>query len=151
MAKQNFFSGVKMTAATVSAYYKNPAYPNFDHFVFQPMIDDGSAANDNFTLAAYAVDKYLKVLNNGNPLPVNELNNNYLGTKPNIQFANMKLDLTALADLYPAGVTSELRAYPPGGYYYQNGVETAYVLYVAETKHAENVVVTKPINPSPPF
>lgn len=152
MTKKNFFSGVKMSYDVVSTYYPvNQKHPNFDHFVFQPMIDDGTGTDDNFTLAAYAVGKDGTVLNNQNMLKTSELSSNFTGTKPNIQFANMHLDLTGLGILYPSGVTSDLQVYPPGGYYKQNGNETAYVSYVAETGTGTNLAITTAINPSPPY
>ncbi|HTD42299.1 MAG TPA: hypothetical protein VK671_16830 [Mucilaginibacter sp.] len=150
---KNFFSGVIMTHDVVSTYYPvNYRNPYFDHFVFQPMIDDGTGADDNFTLAAYAVNADGTVLNGQNMLETKEIETNpFPGTKPNTQFANMHLDLTALGILYPPGVKSDLYVYPPGGYYRQNGVETAYVQYVAETGTGTEVVINTKINPSPPY
>ncbi len=152
MSKKNYFSGVKMAHDVVSTYYPvNHKNPYFDHFVFQPMIDDGNSADDNFTLAAYAADADGTVLNGQNMLETTELTGNFTGTKSNIQFANMHLDLKALGILYPPGMTGDLHVYPPGGYYKQNGNETAYVLYIAETGAGTGVVINTPVNPSPPY
>jgi len=159
MDKYNFFSGIRMPSTLVSQYYppqKNSPNALFDHFVFQPMLDDGSKSDDNFTLAVYAVDVNLKVLNNGEQLkPTTELNDNIQGTKPNIQFANMKLFLPALGIIYPNGVNLDLKVYPPGGYYWQNGKETAYVLYIANAGDGDGNGTegnpTVPVNPSPPY
>ena len=152
MPPENIFYGIIMTYDTVFTYYKNPAHKKFHHFVFQPMIDDVEVGD--FTLATYAVNEDLTVLNDGNMLPTEESEDNgFTGTKPNIQFANMNLGLDALAALYPTGGAKlDLKVYPPGGYYSQNGKETAYVLYVAHAGDG-NVTVGSPnvpINPSPP-
>jgi hypothetical protein len=149
--KYNFFSGIKIDYSVVSTYYPvNYKNPYFDHFVFQPMISDCYQQDDNFTLAAYAADADGTVLNSQNMLATTPLTGNFAGTKKNIQFANMHLDLTALGGLYPPGITTDLRVYPSGGYYCQNGIETAYVLYVAETGDGADVILKTPINPSPP-
>src|SRR5260221_4432468 len=142
MSSPSNFSGVLMTPDTVSTYYKNKhgLNPHFGHFVFQLMIDE--LETGDFTLAVYAVNKDLKVLNNGEMLPAAEWDNiNYDGTKPNIQFANMNLDLKALDALYKDGVNSNLIVYPPGGYYWQDGNETAYVLYAAASVSCEYVII----------
>jgi len=151
MPKKNYFSGIKVAYSVINTYYPvNYRNPYFDHFVFQPMINDGTCADDNFTLAAYAANGDGTVLNGQNMLAKTDLADNFLGSKPHIQFANMHLDLTALGELYPPGVTSDLIVYPPGGYYALNSKETAYVLYIAKTTDGADVVITKPLDPSPP-
>jgi hypothetical protein len=145
MSMKNIFSGVEMTYDLVQTYYLKT--PDFDHFVFQQMIDEVDIGN--FTLTVYAVSKS-SVLNNGNPLIVSEFNGkNFPGIKPNIQFANMNLGLSGLGLLYPPGCTSNLKVYP-AGYYWQNSKETAYIYYTAETKNGKEFILTSKINPSPP-
>lgn len=150
MKRTNKFSGISLKYSTVFTYFRNNNFPDFDHFVFQQMIDDdGNATGDNFTLAAYAVNKDLSVLNNGNPLPNDEMDaSGVLGIKPGIQFANMRLDKNALTELYKSA-TSALSVYPPGPpiTYYKN---TSYVQYVAQTKDSQDVVTVAKVDPSPP-
>ena len=152
MKRTNKFSGIKLTHETVFTYYKNPNHPDFDHFVFQPMIDDdGNPDGDNFTLAAYAVTDKLKVLNDGNPLPATDMDDTgAIGTKPCIQFANMKLNKEQLGTLYKSA-KSGLSFYPPKPISYFK--DTAYVQYIAETAYGfehEKVLITSKIDPSPP-
>jgi hypothetical protein len=150
---KNNFSGISIAYSVISTYYPvNYRNPYFDHFVFQPTIPDGTSTDNDFSLAIYAVDGDGTVLNDGNPLtPTTPLNDKVPGTKPNIQFANYHLDLTALGSLYPPGITTDLIVYPSGSYYKHNGKETAYVLYIAESGDGVDVVLTTPINPSPPY
>ncbi len=157
MDKFNYFSGISLAYSVVTQYYPvNYANPYFDHFVFQPMLGDGHKADDDFTLAAYAVDADGTVLNNQGMLDTNPLPGHKVQvTKKCIQFANLHLDLTALGQLYkPGSPPSELRIYPSGVYYSNpNGKETDYMLYTAETGDEvdPDVVVKTPINPSPPY
>lgn len=147
MAKRNTFYGAVVTYATISTYYQNTNFPDFDHFTFQQQLDDGTKADDDFTLTVFAVDKYGVVLNGGNPLPITPANSGGYEAKKNVQFANLKLELAGLATLYPAGVTSDLDVYPYAFY-----KATGYVIYMAETFSAfnPNVPINVPINPSPP-
>ncbi len=136
MKRQNSYSGISIAYSVVTQYYPvNAANPDFKRFVFQPMIEDGEGAKDIFTIAAYAEDKYWKVLNNGVMLDTNPLPHHKVQvTKKCIQFANMHLDLTALGQLYkPGSPESELRVYPSGLYYSSPNGETSYMLYYAET------------------
>ncbi len=62
MAKKNTFYGALVTYATISTYYQNPNFPDFDHFTFQQQLDDATKPDDDFTLTVFAVDKYGVVL-----------------------------------------------------------------------------------------
>jgi hypothetical protein len=152
MKRTNKFLGIILDYETVFTYYKNSKYPDFDHFVFQQMIDDNcEQEGSNFSLAAYAVNADFSVLNGGKQLPKKELDKPGVpGTKKGIQFANMKLDNIALAYLYKSS-KSRLFVHPVGPpiEYYP---DTSYVQYVAETTDAVDhlVIASKKIDPSPP-
>jgi len=152
--RQNSYSGISIAYSVVIKYYPvNSANPDFKRFVFQPMIEDGEGAKDIFTIVAYAEDKNWNVLNGGGMLVTTPLNITIPAKKKRIQFANMHLDLKALATLYPeGGTTTDLRIVPSGTYYSGSNGETPYMLYYAETGTDDPDVVTKtPLNPSPPY
>lgn len=65
------FNGVTVKTATVLSYYPNP---NFDHFVFQQSLDLATAANNDYTLTAFAVAAGDVVLNGGASIPVDPIN-----------------------------------------------------------------------------
>ncbi len=156
MSKQDFsFSGISIAYSVVKDYYPvNYKNPYFDHFVFQPMIGDGTCADNVYTMAAYAADEDGTVLNGEAMLAAIPFNHP-VPAKKHIQFANLHLDLTALGKLYPpGGTTTELRIYPSGTYYCgHNGEDTAYMVYFAETgtKDGPDLITKTPINPSPPY
>jgi len=144
MAKTNTFSGVKLKYRTVEHYKKNK---EFDHFVFQQALSaDGPADGNNFTLVAYARTKYLNVLNGGKPVECEEVKSvDFAGTKPDVQFGNMKLNTVLLDILYPPGITSDLTVYATG--YWDNG---PYVRYTASTIGRNDAPIRVRIDPSPP-
>ncbi len=143
MAKKNKFYGAILNQSTVSTYYPvNPTYPNFDHFVFQQMIEDPTDPDDNYTLVAYAANK------TGLPIllpPLVASNATPFKAGKKVQFANMKLDLIGLASLYPNGVTSDVELDPTGFY-----PGTYYIAYTASTVGSGFAVHTYPVDPSPP-
>jgi hypothetical protein len=147
MAKKNTFYGATVTAATISTYYKNTNFPDFDHFTFQQQLDDGTKPDDDFTLTVFAIDKYGVVLNAGTPLPITPVNSNGFTPKNNVQFANLKLDLTGLATLYPKDIKCDLSVSPHAFY-----KATGYVIYmcVTESPFHPNTPIKVPIDPSPP-
>jgi hypothetical protein len=144
MAKENWFASVVMSYNIVGTYYPpNNNYPDFDRFVFQPMIDDGTQADDVYTLIAYAVDVDGNVLASFPSLTV--LTPRVLKSKKTVNFANLKMDLADLAALYPTGGNSAITMVPKGFY---NGGN--YIYYIATTDNGELASGSTQINPSPP-
>jgi hypothetical protein len=146
MSKKNQFYGAGMSFGTVSKYFPND--PDFYCFIFQPMMGDTTKENNDFTLIAYAVKQGGEVLNGGNPIDLTPLN------KPRepkevkakkVYFANLKLCLNDLKDLYPPGSNSNLDLYPS-----EFLKDTGYLVYTAETYSSQNTLITKKVNPSPP-
>ena len=146
---KNQFYGAAISYDTVKKYYPiNSEYPEFYCFVFQPMIDDTTKANNDYTLIAYAVKQKGEVLNDGDPIPLIPLTKprNPFGVQGNkVYFANLKLCLDDLKYLYPLGSTSNLDIYPSGFF-----KATGYLVYTAETSDSKNILLTKQVNPSPP-
>jgi len=144
MTKTNIFSGIKIKFRVVDSYRKTK---HFDHFVFQQAIfAEGPEGGNQFTLVVYARTKYLTVLNNGKPIACEEIKTcDFTGTKPIVQFANMKLNTVGLEVLYPPDQTSDLTVCATG--YYDNG---AYVQYTASTAGHHDVPIQLRIEPSPP-
>lgn len=138
---KNTFDGAIMSQSSVSTYY--PANTNFDHFVFQQMLEDPGDPDNTYTLCAYAVLKTgLPVLI---PLSPNLNGKGYKAPK-GVQFANMKLGPSDLAILYPSTVKGDITITPLGAY-----LGSDYVVYSASTQGgAGNVGNTVPLNPSPP-
>jgi hypothetical protein len=149
MARDNRFYICEMDSSIVGAYYLNPAFPNFDHFTFQPIIADGNASNDEYLLVVYAVSSSGAILGpaTGTVLPKPKTGSNP-GSKANfqVQFANMRLNImNGLQSLYPGGVVtpSPLKFTPkPFGM-------TNYVYYEVDNPDA-TILVTVKIDPSPP-
>ncbi len=107
MAKKNSFYGASLSFSIVSTYYPvNSNFPYFHHFVFQQMIVDGSKADDDYSLIVYAVNTDGTILNSYE-LPVSSAPT--VKAKQKVQFANMKLDLIGLQQLYAVNPASNLR------------------------------------------
>jgi hypothetical protein len=138
---RNTFDGAIMSHTDVSTYY--PSNTNFDHFVFQQVLEDTNGPDNTYTLCAYAV------LIAGPPvfIPLSpNLNGKGYKAPKGVQFANMKLAPPDLAILYPSGVTADITITPLGAY-----EATDYVQYSASTPGGNNVVNSVKINPSPPY
>jgi hypothetical protein len=148
MARDNRFYICEMASTIVSTYYLNSAYPTFDHFTFQPIIENGDAANDEYLLVVYAVGAAGTIL--GPPGGYN-LSKPKTGPNPGlkanaqVQFANMRLDKTGLGTLYPGGVvTPSALVLTPAAYGTTNYV--SYEVYNPDSPALASVT----INPSPP-
>ena len=148
--KQNVFYWVSMEFTEVQKWLNTA---DFDHFVFQQSIE--STEVGDFGLIAYARTAALLVMNGGKPVKTTPSNYKpFVGTKPNIQFANMKLFGKTLSGMYPPGSPDQpLMVYPAGNGdssippYYKG---TAYVQYVAWTAGGAEAGTPVPIDPSPP-
>jgi hypothetical protein len=151
MSKENIYYGATMSFEVVSDYYLNPAYPNFGAFVFQQQMDYATTINNDYWLIAYAVDIHGTVLNAGKPLPlITIMTHPFHADKNKVQFANMRLNMAGLYELYPpgGGVDSELTI-TPTGYYHSTG----YIIYTATTIDDKQPLTPRsaPLNPSPPY
>jgi hypothetical protein len=146
---KNQFCGAAISYDTVKKYYPiNSKYPEFYCFIFQPMIDDTTKENNDYTLIAYAVKQNGGVLDDGSPIPLIPLTKPRDGVEvkgKKVYFANLKLCLDDLKQLYPLGSISNLDIYPSE--FFKN---TGYLVYTAETYDSQNTLITKKVNPSPP-
>lgn len=138
---KNTFDGAIMSQSSVGTYY--PANTDFDHFVFQQMLEDPGDPDNAYTLCAYAVLKM------GPPvlIPLSpNLNGKGYKAPKGVQFANMKLGSSDLAALYPSTVNGDITITPVGAY-----LGSDYVAYSASTQGGSgDVANTVPLNPSPP-
>lgn len=146
MSKKNQFYGAGISFGTVSRYF--PSNPDFYCFIFQPMMDDTTKENNDLTLIAYAVKQNGEVLNGGTPIdlmPLSKPREPYEVKGKKVYFANLKLCLDDLKQLYPPGSNSNLDIYPSEFF-----KTTGYLIYTAETYDSQNTLITKKVNPSPP-
>jgi len=148
MARDNRFYICQMDASIVGAYYLNSAYPTFDHFTFQPIITDGNASNDEYLLVVYAVGTSGTILGPAGGTPLSKPKtgpNPGLKANPQVQFANMKLNIAGLQALYPGNtVTPSPLTLTPFAY-----GTTNYVCYEVNNPDSP-ALATVTINPSPP-
>jgi hypothetical protein len=127
------FYGVKIESADIHAWY--PKNDDFYSFVFQQQYYEETKDKHDFTLVAYAVDKSW-----------------------NVTFANMFLDRTGLAKLYPKNdsISSNLKVCPTGDYKQPESdsvkIDAGYLAYEAVTEDPYNLStqLKQPLNPSPP-
>jgi hypothetical protein len=146
------FYGVKIESADIHAWY--PKNDSFYSFVFQQQDYDETKGKHDFTLVAYAVDKSWNVLGE---IKVERLDSNK-STEKNITFANMFLDRTGLAKLYPKNdsISSNLKVCPTGDYTQPKSdsvkIDAGYLAYEAVTEDPYNLStqLKQPLNPSPP-
>jgi hypothetical protein len=147
MERKNEFYGAVISSSVISDYY--PGNFDFSHFVFQQKVKDGSKKDDEYLLNVYAVGINGMVMNNGETLELKDKQADpSLKAKEKVEFANSKLNLTLLQQLYPQGApVTDLKVYPSGFY-----LETGYIVYEAKpepTGDTTTVPVVK-LNPSPP-
>lgn len=145
ITRQNKFCAGILDEDLVNIYYPN--HPGFDHFVFQQMIGNATGTEDHYKLVVFAVDQYGTVLNNGVGYHLDKVNPPQdLLAHPCVQFANMKLTLTDLYNLYGNEPVVSLLVVPAGFY---NG--TDYIYYDVSRLHGLiGLGGTIHINPSPP-
>lgn len=146
MARKNQFYGIVISGNVISEYYPNNF--NFSHFVFQQKIQDGEEKNQDYLLNVYAIGINGMVMNYGAMLNVQDPQNGSYPAGTLIEFANAKLNLNMLMQLYPPGsIISDLSVQPSE--YYE---KTGYIVYTAKTipiaVDASPIVVK--LNPSPP-
>ncbi|MCW3110338.1 MAG: hypothetical protein JWQ09_4844 [Segetibacter sp.] len=148
--ENNFYSAIMSFQSVINQYYPEPGNSDFHHFVLQQMIADGSKHNDDFILIAYAISANGAVLNGEAPYQLSVDSNTppFAASKQKVQFANMKLDVEDLDELYPENSEDNDLIISPTGYYN----ETGYIVYTVKqnsgglTTSAGSVT----LNPSPP-
>lgn len=144
------FYGVIVSYTIVSTWYNNPDHPDFDSFIFQQQNDTSTTAKKDYTLIAYPVDVNGKVLSGASVIEGLPGTKNKSIKGDLVNYANMKLDKTALSYLYPKDCTSDLEINPTENYKTPNGLTTNYMAYEAVTYADKLAIVKRPVNPSPP-
>jgi hypothetical protein len=129
-----------MDQTVINDYYpKNAKNPDFDHFVFQQVIEDGTKKADTITLIAYAIDKNGKTI--GNYLTLKSLPTDSYQAPKRIHFANIIVKIRDLDVIFPSGVKSSLKLFP---------ILSHYPHHIAYKFVCESCFTNLTIDPSPP-
>ena len=148
-----WFYGAKMTNTVLNTHRNDP---EFDHFIFQPMMRDADDRRDYYYLVCYAIKANGDVMNGGNPLDLDVVFDKPQRVVDKLSLANIKVTEKHIRYLYADGSTSDLWLMPekygkkPEYISYRLQTTAPVVTTSGKTGTPVKILASLLVNPSPP-